>query len=161
MNEDDIYGAAMDLVATVPGLVIGTGEGENLSLGHLPFAGTLDDGLNVVSSRLAAHYGALNTGQPITCLLLEDASGCRQIYARKRLLLRCRAERLTDADAGAATFALLRARFGGILDLLEGLPDFQAFRLHAFAGELVLGFGKAYTLRGRALRTVEHRTGNG
>lgn len=161
MNDHDIYCAAEELATSVPGLVIGSGAGESLSMGHLPFAGTLEDGLLVVSSRLAAHYRALDTGQPVTCLLLEDASECRQVYARKRLLLRCRPERLTGADARAATFALLRMRFGSILDLLEGLPDFQAFRLHAFSGELVLGFGKAYALRGRALRTVKHLTGNG
>ncbi len=161
MNDHDIYRAAEKLVAAVPGLVIGSGEGESLSLGHLPFAGTMDEGLHVVSSRLAAHFHALDTGESVICLLLEDASGCRQIYARKRLLLRCKPERLTDADARAATFAILKARFGGIADLLEGLPDFQAFRLQPFSGELVLGFGKAYALRGRGLRTIEHLTGNG
>lgn len=161
MNDHDIYLAAEELATTVPGLVIGSGAGESLSMGHLPFAGTLEDGLLVVSSRLAAHYRALDTGQPVTCLLLEDTSECRQIYARKRLSLRCRPERLTDDDARAVTFAMLRTRFGGIADLLEGLPDFQAFRLHALSAELVLGFGKAYALRGPRLRTVERSTGNG
>ncbi|AGA33275.1 pyridoxamine 5'-phosphate oxidase family protein [Thioalkalivibrio nitratireducens DSM 14787] len=161
MSEHDIHRAAERLLDSVPGLVIGTGAGEGISLGHLPFTGSLEEGLVVVSSRLAAHYRALEAGHPVTCLLLEDAADCRQIYARRRMLLRCRPERLTGARIRAGAFAALEARFGGILNLLEGLPDFQAFQLHALSGELVLGFGKAYALRGPGLRTVEHLTGGG
>ncbi|AHE98306.1 PNPOx family protein [Thioalkalivibrio paradoxus] len=161
MNDADIHQVAEGLVDSVPGLVIGTDAGQGIALGHLPFTGSLEDGLVVVSSRLAAHYHALAADRPVACLLLEDAADCRQIYARKRLLLHCRPERLNDPAQRAGAFAALEARFGGILNLLEGLADFQAFRLHALSGELVLGFGKAYALRGTGLRTVVQQTGSG
>ena len=98
-SSEEIHAAIRRLVASVPGLVIGSEDGAGVSLGHLPFGGTLDDGLMVVSSRLAAHYRALEAGRGVACLLMEDAADCRQIYARRRLLLQCRPEHIAGADA--------------------------------------------------------------
>ena len=132
------------LLASVRSLILATvaADGEPLA-SVAPFVRAADGSLLIAVSGLAAHAAQIAANPAVSVMLIEDESTSRQIFARTRLTLRCRAEALTDAGR-TQTFAALRGRFGEIAGVLEGLPDFLAVRLVPLSGVFVMGFGAAF-----------------
>ena len=79
--------------------------------------------------------------------LLATSTSTTQPLARRRLTFACAAESVArDSAAHAALVAAFRTQFGGAIDLLAGLPDFQLVRLTPLRGRVVVGFGAAFAV---------------
>ena len=101
----------------------------------------------VFISGLAAHTRNLQANPRASVLLVEAETSTTQPLARRRLTFACAAEPVArDSAAHAALVAAFRAKFGGAIDLLAGLPDFQLVRLAPLRGRVVVGFGAAFTV---------------
>lgn len=109
----------------------------------------------VFVSGLSPHTAHLAAGRAVGILLVEDETDALQPFARRRLSHTCATEEIgrgtTDWDARLAEFG---ERFGSVVDVLRGLPDFRLFRLTPEAGRFVRGFGQAYRVEGERLRPI-------
>mgnify|MGYP000861037393 CR=1 FL=1 len=98
-------------------------------------------------SGLAAHARHLSANPRASVLLAEDEAVAAHPLARRRLTFSCRVEAVrSGSEEHRALLAALRARFGEVVDVMAGLPDFRLLRLVPERGRLVLGFGEAYTV---------------
>lgn len=108
-------------------------------------------------SRLAAHTRNLLANPAIGLLLVEDEGGAGNIFARKRITLQGRAQRVAREETEFATaLSEFRRRFGKVMELIEPLPDFYLFRVTPDSGRFVRGFGQAYELVGEDLERLRH-----
>lgn len=88
---------------------------------------------------------------------MRDEQDSRQIFARQRASYQCDVEIVhRDVEEYAIILDKLEDRFGNVVDLLRGLSDFILFRLKPYQGQFVMGFGKAFKLRGEGLLKLEH-----
>ncbi len=95
-------------------------------------------------SNLARHTENLRRTQIVDVLLIEDESESKNLFARKRVNLRCTAHIVERDDAQfAERIAEFRQKFGPVVSTLESLPDFYMFELHPLSGRQVTGFGQA------------------
>ena len=121
-----------------------------------PFIRDAQGRYHVFVSGLSPHTAHLATGRPVGILLAEDEADTLQIFARRRLSHSCTVAEIDrgsgDWDACLVQFV---ERFGSIVDLLRGLPDFRLFRLTPETGRFVRGFGQAYRVVGGLLRPIE------
>ena len=108
-------------------------------------------------SQLASHTQDLLSNPETSILLMQDESSTRQIFARRRLSYQCFVEIVQGTEPGYnINMDALEARFGNVVTVLRGLPDFILFRLKPYKGQYVMGFGKAYKLTGETLLELEH-----
>ncbi len=96
-------------------------------------------------SGLAAHTRNLRANPRASVLLVESESATTQPLARRRLTFSCHAAPIArETPDHAALVAAFRATFGGVVDVVAGLPDFQFVRLTPLRGRVVVGFGAAF-----------------
>ncbi|MEO0769965.1 MAG: pyridoxamine 5'-phosphate oxidase family protein [Cyanobacteria bacterium J06649_4] len=113
----------------------------------------------VFVSGLSAHTQNLTTTGQASALFVEDESKTQQLFARKRLSYDCKAVLLDrESEQWTATAQQFLSRFGNIVELMMGLPDFRIFQLSPQGGRFVLGFGKAYTVDPNNLDRLVHKT---
>ena len=106
-------------------------------------------------SRLASHTGNLMRNPEIGLMLLEAEAG--NPFARKRINLQGRVELITRDNAQfRSVLDLFHDRFGKVMEVIEPLPDFELFCVHARTGRFVRGFGQAYELQGDKLDRLTH-----
>ena len=124
---------------------------------YAPFVMDSNGNLYIFVSRLAGHTRDLLANPVASVLLMRDEQDARQIFARQRASYQCDVEIVSDDEADYAVMLdKLEQRFGNVVELLRGLPDFILFRLRPYKGQFVMGFGKAYTLKGDGLLELEH-----
>ena len=112
----------------------------------------------VFVSGLSAHTQNLSTTRTASALFIEDESKTTQMFARKRLSYDCVATLLDRDDEQWTTIAAkFETRFGNIVELMKGLPDFRIFQLQPRSGRFVLGFGKAYDVDPSNLDQLIHK----
>ncbi|MDX1697432.1 MAG: pyridoxamine 5'-phosphate oxidase family protein [Thiohalobacterales bacterium] len=114
---------------------------------------------HILVSQLARHTKNL-VSRPVASLMwIEDRESGRNAFARRRLVLQCRAEQIQrDGEDWKRTLKQLEDCFGKTVRLLSGLPDFMLFRFDAIDGNYVRGFGQAYPVTGNDLVMSERRT---
>lgn len=96
-------------------------------------------------SELAVHTRNLLHHPSASLLFIEDEQRSRNLFARKRLILRCAAEELSrDGVEADSILQGFRDTFGDTVELLESLPDFHLFELRPESGSFVKGFGQAW-----------------
>lgn len=121
-----------------------------------PFVRDAQDHYHVFVSGLSPHTAHLAAGLPVGILLVEDEANTPQIFARRRLSHTCTVDEIVrdtaDWDACLAQFG---ERFGSVVDVLRGLPDFRLFRLTPEEGRFIRGFGQAYRVIGDGLHPIE------
>ncbi len=116
---------------------------------YAPYVDDGEGGVVVLLSRLSRHTRDLLAVPRASVLFIEAESATRQIYARRRLTLACRAVCIPrDDPQRTAWVRALHMRFGEIVDVLDGLPDFEVFHLVPASARFVKGFGQAYARRG-------------
>ncbi|UJF23698.1 hypothetical protein L0B52_04905 [Suttonella sp. R2A3] len=124
-------------------LILVCGEG---TLSYAPFIFVAGSYIIFVSE-LAAHTRGLLDHGGGQIMLIKDESTTGNIYARRRLIQRVRAQEVEcDSEQGAMLLDALQARHGKTLTLLRSLPDFHLIRLTPTDGQLVTGFGKAFSV---------------
>lgn len=138
--------AAAELIVAARSLHIASVAVDGMPLAsYAPFARDADGAFLIAVSGLAAHGRVLAAAARVSVMIVEDEEAARQIFARTRAVFDCRVEAQPGA-ARASVFAALRARFGEVAQMLEGLGDFAAYRLEPIHGNFVMGFGAAFDL---------------
>ncbi|MEN8108309.1 MAG: pyridoxamine 5'-phosphate oxidase family protein [Pseudomonadota bacterium] len=114
---------------------------------------------HVLISQLARHTRNL-VSQPIASLMwIEDKKSSRNPFARRRLVLQCRAEIIErDSKEWTRTLKQMEEHLGNTVPLLASLPDFMLFRFEAVEGNYVRGFAQAHPVTGNDLVMAERRT---
>ncbi|MBE9063635.1 HugZ family protein [cf. Phormidesmis sp. LEGE 11477] len=109
-------------------------------------------------SGLSAHTQNLTATKKASALFIEDESKTTQMFARKRLSYSCTATLLDrNSEQWDAIATRFETRFGNIVELMKGLPDFRLFQLQPRSGRFVLGFGKAYDVDPDDLDRLIHK----
>ena len=132
-------------------VLVSTADGKGTpDLGSAPFV--LDDGerICVFISELAMHTRNLLDDSRACLAFMEAEEDCRNPFARKRLILHCRAERLASGKR-ERLLDRMEERFGSTLGLLRSLGDFHLFAFDIETGSYVRGFGQAWELSGNSL----------
>ncbi len=114
---------------------------------------------HVLISQLAKHTTNLLSRPVASLMWLEDRVANGNVFARRRLVLQCRAEIVDRGSAGwRHMLKQMEEQLGNTANLLAGLPDFMLFRFDAVEGNYIRGFGQAYPVTGNDLATAERRT---
>ena len=117
----------------------------------------IDGEIYLYLSELASHTRNLQQNPVISLLLLEPESGRGNAFARKRISLQGKVEVVgRDSPLFARVMAEFHQRFGQVVELIEGLPDFHLFRVTARQGRFVRGFAQAFELGGDRLDQLNH-----
>ncbi len=104
-------------------------------------------------SELAQHGKNLLQNPIASLLFIEDEKAARNLFARRRITLRCEAEEIQpDSPAGSELLDRFEARFGRTAALLRTLGDFHLIRFRVVDGCYVRGFGQAYTIADASLK---------
>ena len=112
----------------------------------------------VFVSGLSAHTQNLTATGKASALFVEDEAKTPQMFARKRLSYRCTASLLErESDHWSAITQQFESRFGNIIEVMTGLPDFRIFQLRPQSGRFVVGFGAAYDVDPSDLSKLVHR----
>lgn len=109
-------------------------------------------------SGLSAHTQNLTATGKASALFVEDEAKTPQMFARKRLSYDCMASLLArESDHWRAIAQQFESRFGNIIEVMTGLPDFRIFQLCPQSGRFVVGFGAAYDVDPDDLNRLVHR----
>lgn len=104
-----------------------------------------NDQLYVYVSGLAKHTDNLINHPQISILFSEDEQEAKQPFARKRLSFQAKVQVISRNDEQwPAVLAAFDDRFGPIMSVLKGLPDFVLLQIEPKQGLFVKGFGDAH-----------------
>jgi putative heme iron utilization protein len=114
---------------------------------------------HILISRLARHTKNLESHPRASLMWIENKAATRNVFARRRLILQCRAENIQrDSEGWKRILKQMEEQLGNTVQLLAGLPDFMLFCFEALEGNYVRGFGQAYPVSGNDLVMAERRT---
>ena len=114
---------------------------------------------HILISGLAQHTKNLHALPVASLMWIEERASARNPFARRRLVLQCRAESIgRERPEWEALLGRMESEHGNTVPLLAGLPDFVLYRLDAIDGNYVRGFAQAHPVTGNALVTAERRT---
>ena len=122
---------------------------------YAPFLIDGDKTLYIYISGLSTHTTNLKQTSRASVLFIEDEAKTNEIFARRRLTYECTAQPLSrDTLQWQSLIDRFEQRFGQIIGLMKGLPDFQVFQLQPQTGQFVIGFGAAYRVNADDLNTL-------
>ncbi|MFT5224654.1 MAG: putative heme iron utilization protein [Polaribacter sp.] len=108
-------------------------------------------------SDLAKHTINLKQNPSISLLFIEDEASCRNQFSRRRAILQGKGTIVQrDSAHYQLVMAQFRDKFGGFIDLIEPLLDFNLFQINAHKGRYIRGFAQAFELTGDGLNQIEH-----
>jgi putative heme iron utilization protein len=92
----------------------------------------------------------------VSCLLMADETQTEQLFARERLTIQLD---LAEIPRAAPQFDLImtrfESRFGDVISLLKGLPDFHLIQLSPLTGGYIKGFGQAFSFVGCPCQEIQ------
>jgi len=98
-------------------------------------------------SELARHTVNLIHHPQAAILFIRPESEVENLFARERAVIRCRAEEVERSDNHYhGRLDAMAEKFGEVVGILRGLPDFHLFALHPESGQYTVGFGQAYSI---------------
>jgi len=116
-------------------------------ISYAPFVRDEQGHFYIFISELAKHTRNLLQNPKASILFIEPEAGCRNLFARARVVFHCRAKALAAGEpAYQRQLQALEDQFGHVVALLRSLPDFHLFELTPESGQYVAGFGKAYAI---------------
>lgn len=125
---------------------------------YAPFLMDADKCIYIYVSGLSVHTANLKQTGRASVLFIEDEAETKEMFARRRLTYECVAEVLPrETDQWQDLIDRFEQRFGQVVELMKGLPDFQLFQLRPESGQFVLGFGAAYRVNVNDLSRLESR----
>ncbi len=112
-------------------------------------------------SDIATHAQNLQERPVASLFFIEDESKCENVFARKRIALQCRAQKITrDTERFEKVLELFSQKFdAGMIGMLKEMRDFNLYALRVNRGEATFGFGEAYTVNDAG--TLTPRRGGG
>jgi putative heme iron utilization protein len=117
----------------------------------------LDDYCYLFLSELANHTGNLKADPSISLMLIEPEQQAANAFARQRITLQGAASVIArDEPLFAQVLSEFHRRFGGVMSVIEPLPDFHLFRIRLDSGHFIRGFGQAFRLSGEHLDELTH-----
>jgi heme iron utilization protein len=132
----------------VESIIISTVSAEGIpNASYTPFV--MDDSKNIYIyvSGLATHTTNLYANPHVSVLFIEDEAKSNQIFGRSRLSFDCSATLIErETDKWNQIVEQFQGRFGQIIEVLRGLPDFRIFQLTPHQGRFVIGFGAIYNI---------------
>ena len=142
----DILSAYQQFPTQCQSLMLSTINSEGVpEASYAPFVWTQDDQFYIFVSGLSSHTGNLLKTAKAGILLIEDETAASQIFARRRLSYTCQAMLIErNSQKWEQLCDRFQNRFGGIIDMLRPLTDFQIIQLSPEQGRFVVGFGAAY-----------------
>lgn len=109
-------------------------------------------------SGLSAHTKNLTQTQRASALFVKDEADTPQMFARQRLSYDCAVRLLArESEEWTAIAQQFLDRFGNIVEVMIGLPDFRLFQLVPQSGRFVVGFGAAYDIDPNDLSRLIHK----
>ena len=125
---------------------------------YAPFLIDGDKNIYIYVSGLSAHTAHLKQTSRASILFIEDEANTPEIFARRRLTYECKATVLPrDTPQWQTLIERFEERFGKVVGLMRGLPDFQLFQLQPQTGQFIIGFGAAYRVSTSNLNSLEPR----
>lgn len=122
---------------------------------YAPYVADDDGRFFVFLSALAAHTRQIEARGEASLLFIEDECQAREPFARRRLTVACGATIVgRENEVWRAVMDRFAARFGAVVAVLRGLPDFRLYMLDPQAATYVRGFGQAYRLAVPGLEVV-------
>ena len=155
--------AYQDFTGLFESIILSTAneEGEP-NASYAPFVEDEIKNFYIFVSGLSTHTLNLSTTGKGSVMFIEDESQSKQIFARRRLTFDCSAELITrEAEEWNKLADLFEKRFGELINIFRGLPDFRIFKLTPRDGKFVVGFGAAYKINGDDLNKLTHIKGGG
>ena len=114
---------------------------------------------HILISQLARHTRHLMALPVASLMWIEDKAASRNPFARRRLIVQCKAELIErGSDDWNHILPLMAGQLGNTVDLLASLPDFMLFRFDAIEGNYIRGFAQAYPVTGNDLEMAVRRT---
>lgn len=109
-----------------------------------------DNKYYVYISQMAKHTQNLQSNNKCSLFFIEDENTCKNIFARKRVMIQSEAKTLEqDSKKEETILEQFKIKFGNeMISMLKKMNDFYVFEFTPFYGEAVFGFGKAYNLGG-------------
>jgi len=108
-------------------------------------------------SELARHTTNLKANPAISLLFIEAEKKSRNLFARRRIILRGEAQKISrKSNQFAAIMAEFKCQFGKFIDVIEPLQDFHLFQINPQSGQFIRGFAQAYELAGPGLNEIKH-----
>lgn len=113
-------------------------------------------------SELASHCANLQATGQCTAMFIENEEQAKTIFARRRLVLQCKASEIArDQALFTQVMDAFREKFGKFIDMIAPLTDFHLYELSTEHGSFVSGFAKAFYLAGEDLSAISHRNETG
>ena len=119
----------------------------------------VDDEKNVyiLVSDLSKRTSSLVQGRNVSLMFIEPEDQCDEVYVRIRLIFECSTKLIERKTVKwNEQIPVFLKKFGDIINVLTSLSDFKMFCFSPFSGSYVKGFGKAYSIEGRALDQISH-----
>ena len=119
----------------------------------------VDDEKNVyiLVSDLSKRTSSLVQGRNVSLMFIEPEDQCEDLYVRIRLIFECSIKQIERKnEKWNEQIPVFLDKFGDIINILKSLSDFKMFCFSPVSGSYVKGFGKAYTIEGRALDKISH-----
>ncbi|MEL7224428.1 MAG: pyridoxamine 5'-phosphate oxidase family protein [Cyanobacteria bacterium J06576_12] len=143
-------------------IMLGTVSNDGLpQASYAPCIVDQERNIYIFVSGLSAHTQNLSSTGKASVLFIEDEAKTTQMFARKRLSYDCSGVLLSrGSDQWDAITTQFAERFGKIVEVMIGLPDFRIFQLKPSTGRFVVGFGAAYDVDPGDLDKLVHRGAN-
>ncbi len=139
-------------------LMATTSSQYDVDVSYAPFILDQQSRVCIFVSTLAKHTQNLINHPHVSLMWIEDEQDASNLFARKRLTLKCSAITIARTSSEWDTLLLsFEERHGETIALLKTLQDFQLFRFEADTGVYVRGFGKADPIFGNNLQTNSYK----
>lgn len=113
-----------------------------------PFVRDTRNRFYIYISALASHTANLHQNPDCSIMLIADEQEARNLFARERMILRCKAKPVAPEDERYSLMLdQLEQKHGNTVQMLRTLPDFTLIELSPQEGSYVVGFGKAFELQ--------------
>lgn len=139
--------AYRQLIAAQQTLLLSTCSTDLPDISYAPFVRDDQGYFYIFISELAKHTLHLLQNPKASILFIEPEAGCRNLFARARVVFNCRARTVSPGDPHHdRQLRALEDKFGNVVALLRTLPDFHLVELIPESGQYVAGFGKTYAV---------------
>jgi heme oxygenase (biliverdin-IX-beta and delta-forming) len=159
-QKDTIYQEIGALLKTLGSVQLATlNATHEAEISYAPYI-KRDDFFYIFISELAAHTQNLKLNPDASLMFIADESASKTIFARKRLVLKSRAELISRQDSQwNIIMDDFEAIHGNTITLLKTLSDFYLFQFTPIKGIFIKGFGQAFSLTGSNLTSIEQIKG--
>lgn len=144
VGDEFLQKACDDLLTSLQTLQLATRAANgDAEISYAPFVQD-QCGFYIFISELAKHTHNLRNHPQVSVLLIEPEVNAKNPFARQRLTINCLAHEVSAVDSlYEQQLKAMQQRFGAIVELLRGLPDFSLWVLVPQQGTYVAGFGHA------------------